>query len=178
MKRLDLNMAVSPRLDWLRFCALVLLFLSAAALLIWHGTRSLTRPDGLDVEQRRELQSLREAEKGFAADMESVSGKIRGLKQQWEPRVRFANALIARKSFSFVTRLDLLEKLLSANVFLQRLTIDQGNPQRLEMEIVAPSFNDLIDAYRQLAAHQLEVKSEIKDPAGQYRVSLNMRVKP
>ena len=74
-------------------------------------------------------------------------------------------------------RLNQLEKILSGSVYLQQLTVDQDRPQRLEMEVIAPSFSDLIQAYRQLSAFQIEVNSEVRDRNGQYRVSINLRIK-
>ncbi|HDP95407.1 MAG TPA: hypothetical protein ENN40_08630 [Candidatus Aminicenantes bacterium] len=178
MKHLDLNMASSRRPDWLRFWGVAVFLLGVSALLVWNGWRALNHESEPSGEAKLEMRSLREADRNHNARMETISAEIQQLQKRWDAQVRFANALINRKTYSFLNSMNQLEKALSGRVFLQRLTVDQNRPQRLEMEVVAPSFSDLIVAYRQLSAFRLEVNSEVRDRDGQYRVSINLRIKP
>ncbi|MBN1196358.1 MAG: hypothetical protein JXA62_03040 [Candidatus Aminicenantes bacterium] len=177
MKRLDLNMASLRRPDWLRFWGVAILFLGISLFLVWSGFDSLNHGGEPAMESKLEMQSLRETDKGFDAQMETINSEIQRLQQRWGSQVRFANTLINRKAHSFLQSLNELEKILSGSVYLQQLTVDQDRPQRLVMEVIAPSFSDLIQAYRQLSAFQLEVNSEVRDRNGQYRVSINLRIK-
>lgn len=177
MKRLDLNMTSPRRPDRLRFWGVAILFLGISIFLIWSGFHSLNRGGEPATEKKLDMHSLREADKGFGTQMETINSEIQRLQQRWGSQVRFTNALINRKAHSFLQSLNQLEKILSGRVYLQQLTVDQDRPQRLEMEVIAPSFSDLIQAYRQLSAFQLEVNSETRDRNGQYRVSINLRIK-
>jgi len=176
MKYLDLNVASKPRLNYLRYWGLTVLLLAAAGILTWNGFVALGGEDGLTLEEKTEMLSLRRADRGYADSLEKFAAETRRLKSRWEGRVRFANALISRKANSFIGGLNLLEKALPETVYLNRLTLDQDRPNRLEMEVLVPAYTELINAYRRLSSYQLEITSEIPDRTGRYRVSLSLRI--
>jgi len=178
MRYLHLNVASSRRLNLWRYWGVMVLLLGLAVVLIWSGLGQFDYENGLTAKEKKEMLSLREADRNFPERMQRFQEEIKELKRRWNPQVRFANTLISRKAFSFIKGLDLLEKALPESVYLQRLAIEQDRPTLLQMEVLAPAFADLIQAYRRLSAYQLEVNSEVRDKNGRYRVSLSMRTKP
>ena len=175
MRSLRYNIAPEQRLNHWRFWIVTSVFLVVSGLLVWFGIQVMNGKPALSRTELDAMQAERIPEGEYASKMEALNREIDLLKKRWNGRVRFANALIERKTYSFVEGMTLLEEILPSPVFLNSLRMDQDRKKRLDMEISAARFADLIDCYKQLARFNLEVNSETRDRNGHYRVSLTLR---
>lgn len=175
MKPLRYNVAPEQRLNLWRFWITVGVFITVAGLLVWSGIQTMNLRYSLSEDEQETMDAVRITDGDYRSKMETLKREIDLLKRRWNGRVRFTNALIDRKVFSFLEGMDLLEETLPAPVYLSSLRLDQDRKRRLEMEIFAMRFSDLIACYRRLSRFSLEVNSENRDRNGRYRVSLTLR---
>jgi len=175
MRSLRYNIAPEHRLNHWRFWCVTGVFIAVSGLLVWSGIQTLRGKPALSRMELDAMKMERLPEGEYALKMEALKREIDLSKKRWNGRVRFANALIERKTYSFVEGMSLLEETLPSPVFLNSLRLNQDRKKRLYMEIFAARFSDLIDCYKQLARFHLEVNSETRDPNGNYRVSLTLR---
>lgn len=172
MKKLSYNLARSPQVDGRAFALRAALLLLLALLL---GALAATHWAG------RRAQSRLEAEAPGNARLRELAGESRRLRREIDSarktlgnQLGAANALIARKSFSFVSRLDFLEKAAGPGIQVRRLSLENGRSGRVNLSISARSLPELIALYKKLAAHELAIASETQTQ-DEYLVSLSFK---
>jgi hypothetical protein len=170
MRKLDYNLARSPRLDVrafaLRAALLLLLALLLAALAgaYWGGRRARARHQATAPEAGR-LRDLSGETRRLRAEIESWRRTLGG-------RLAAANALIERKSFSFVARLDFLERAAGPGIRLRRLALANVRGDRVSLSLSARSLGELFAFYKKLSAYGLAIASETQTEE-EYLVNLS-----
>ncbi len=175
MNKLAYNLARSPQVDRLRFAlraallfllAVLLGILAAANLAEWGGRARR------DVEEagtgRRQLQTL-------AAESSRLRREIETWKKSRGGQLAQANSLIARKSFSFVSRLDFLENAASPGIRVRNLTLENKRSARIRASISTRTLPELFALYKKLAPNELAIASETQTQ-DEYLVNLSFRM--
>ncbi len=175
MNKLPYNLAqvrqVNGRAFALRASLLILatLLLGALAVANLAGRSGQARLDRKqDGTGRRQLAEI-------ARESGRMRQEIAAWKKSLGAELALANALIVRKSFSFVALLDLLEKASSPGIRVRQLTLENGASGRIAVAISARSLKELFALYKKLAPNELVIKSETQTQ-GEYRVNLSFKV--
>lgn len=175
MNKLAYNLARSPQVDRLRFALrAVMLFLLTLLLGILAVANLVGRSSQVrrDVEEadvgRRQLQRLVEE-----------SSRLRREIAAWEKsrggQLAQANSLIARKSFSFVSRLDFLEGASSPGIRFRHLALENDRAARIRISITARTLPELFAFYKQLTPNGLAIDNETQTQ-DEYLVNLSFRI--
>ncbi len=91
------------------------------------------------------------------------------------PELKEANALIEHKSFSFVSRLDFLERKFSPGIHILKLILVNNNEGRVSMTITAQSLKELFALYKELAPYELVINNETQTRE-EYQVRLQFKI--
>jgi hypothetical protein len=101
--------------------------------------------------------------------------EIAAWKVVWSPELAVANSLIVRKSFSFISSLDFLEKTFSPGIRVRHLALVNEPAGRISMAISTPSLKELFGLYKKLAPFDLVIANETQ-AGGEYQVNLNFKL--
>lgn len=170
MRKLDYNLARSPRLDGrafaLRAALLLLLALLLAALAgaHWSARRARVRQETA-APAAGQLRDLAGEHRRLRAEIESGRRTLGG-------RLALANSLIESKGFSFVARLDFLERAAGPGIRLRRLSLANERGDRVSLALSARSLPELFAFYKKLSAYGLAIASETQTQE-EYLVSLS-----
>ena len=175
MKKLPYNLAQARQVNGRAFALRASLLALAALLLGVLAVANLAGRSGRDRLDRAQDS----AGKRQLAEMARESGRLRreiaAWKKSLEAELAQANALIVRKSFSFIAQLDLLEKSSSPGIRVRQLTLENDASGRIVAAISARSLKELFALYRKLAANELVIASETQTQE-EYRVNLSFKV--
>jgi hypothetical protein len=175
MKKLPYNLARARQVDGRAFAlragplALLALLLGALAVANLAARRDQARLDREVAGPGR--QKL--------AAMDQSASRLRREISAWKktlgPELAVANSLITRKSFSFVARLDFLEKASNPGIRVRHIDLANDQADRISMSIAARSLKDLFALYKQLAPHELVITRETQSQ-DEYLVNLSFKV--
>jgi hypothetical protein len=165
------NRAISPRPFALRAGLLLLVSLLLGGLTVANLIRL------------REKNRIEKSESGLlAARLEEMNRlgaqrlqEIAARKAQWKNDLATANFLIGRKSFSFVARLDFLERTFSPGIRIRQLTLVNEAAGTVAMTISAQSLKELFALYKKLAPYDLAISSETQSQ-DEYQVNLLCKI--
>jgi hypothetical protein len=172
MKKNNYNLAVGRKLHPGAFALRAGLLLLASLLL-----------GGLTVANLLRLQEkgrVEKSETGLLASRLEEMNRLGALRQQeiaawkniWLSELTAFNRLIERKSFSFVARLDFLERTFSPGIRIRQLSLVNEVRGQVAMTISAQSLQELFALYKKLAPYDLVISSETQTP-GDYQVNLS-----
>ena len=175
MKKIAYNLAAGRTIDpgafalragLLLLAALLLGGLTAANLVRLHErTRAAENATGQLASRQEEMDRL------GAQRRQEIAAR----KTTWQNELAAANRLIERKSFSFVARLDFLERTFSPGLRIRQLSLvnEPGGP--LAMTISAQSLKELFALYKKLAPYDLAISSETQ-ALDDYQVNLLCKI--
>lgn len=166
------NLSRRPQLDGPRFAARLVLLPAAIALFVLLGMRQLDRVADADARTPARL-SGEQALPRLQAESQRLQNDINGHKQRWSGRVKWANDLIARKTFDFLSRLDFLERHIPDGVQVVALTLSGRSRRTISLTAATPSFSRLLELYRRLAPYKLAITNE-SSLQGIYQVILRV----
>jgi hypothetical protein len=175
MRRIRYNLAGARKVDARAF-ALILLGIGLAALLLNAVTVfNLAR---LQRQNRAENSEIRFAAlrlEGLQQKTLRQQEEIVALKKAWERKLAFANLLIGRKSFSFISRLNFLERACSDGMRVRQLNLVNEPAGRMQMTVSALAQNELLGFYKKLLPYELAIVNE-NQMTEYYQASLSIRI--
>lgn len=169
------NLARSPQVDRLRFALRAALLFLLALLLGILAVANLAERGGRDRREVEEAGISRRQAQALANESGRLSREIAAWKKSLGGQLAQANSLIERKSFSFVSRLDFLEKASSQGIRVRNLTLENQRAARIRMSITARSLPELFALYKKLAPYELAIASETQTQ-DEYLVNLSFRM--
>ena len=175
MKKIDYNLAsgrtISPRSFALRAGLLLLVSLLLGGLTVANLIRlhKITRIEksesGLLASRLDEMNRLGAQRRQEIASRQNI----------WKSELATANLLIERKSFSFIARLDFLEKMFSPGIRIRQLALVNEAAGPVAMTISAQSLKELFALYKKLAPYDLAISSETQSQ-DEYQVNLLCKI--
>jgi len=175
MRKLPYNLArvrpVNGRAFALRAALLALLALLFAALAATQlaARRSQARLDRAAAGPGQPQRAAMDQETPL------LRQEIAARKKSLGPELAAADSLIARKSFSFVARLDFLEAVSNPGVRVRQLSLANQANGRVVMSIGAGTLKELFALYKKLAPYELVISRETQTE-GQYLVDLSFSI--
>lgn len=174
MKKIAYNLAGDRRVDNRAFAWRATALTLASLLLGGLAVANLARQREID----RRAGSSTSMLTGKIDRMRAESGRLRGeidaLKKAWTGELATANRLIERKSFSFVSRLDFLEKAFRPGLRILHVSLVNEASGRIAMTISAQSLRDLFAFYKNLAPYDLAISNEVQ-AGDEYHANLSFR---
>jgi hypothetical protein len=172
MRKIRYNLATRPRPNVRAFAGGAACLLLASLALGAIATANLARQRGIRLRERSETGMITGRTDEMNREMRRMRKEIEAWKQQWGRELAADNRLIARKSFSFVSRLDFLEKAFTPGIRILRLSMSNEAAGRIGMVLSARSLRELFALYKKLAPHGLAISNETQNQ-DEYQVSLS-----
>jgi len=175
MRKIYYNLAGTRKIDARAFALTVSVIL--LAMVLFNGITILNL-----ASQQRQSRNEKNEIRFSAQKLEELEQKtlqyqkeISVLKKKWNPKLTFANSLIERKCFSFIFRLNFLEKVLSGSMRIRQLNMVNHPPGRIQIDVHALAQNELLELYKKLLPYDLVIGSE-NQTTENYRASLSFKI--
>ncbi|MFC2146147.1 hypothetical protein ACFLRT_02170 [Acidobacteriota bacterium] len=169
------NIAKKKKINYLRFFLLtgILLVISIGFILLGVKTLSTTAKQFQD--KKNELKICQEEKQTKARKNKQQKSEIENIKKNWHKRRQFVNSLVNNKTFPFLEKLDKLEELLPAGVFIRDITLSTEGGANIQFNLAATSNAKLMEAYSAFLKYNLEIKKEdLKD--GLYNAIMKIKL--
>lgn len=169
------NIAKNKKINYLRFFLLtgILLVISIGFLLV--GMKALATSAKQFRNKKNELKICQEANEAKARKNQEQKKEIEKIKQKWKSRRQFANELVNNKTFPFLEKLDKIEELLPAGVYIKNITLSVKNGADIQFNLAAISSHKLIEAFNVFSDYDLDISREdLKD--GLYNASMRIKL--
>lgn len=175
MKRIRYNLAARRKINAPAF-ALILAAIGLAALLLSAAAAfNLARQHERRRAENGGTPALNQRLERLQDQEQRQHQAIVLLKKSWQRPLTFANRLIARKAFSFIARLDFLEKACSAGMRVRQLSLANDVSGRMQMIVSALAQNELLAFYKKLLPFGLVIAGE-NQLSEYYQASLSIRI--
>jgi Tfp pilus assembly protein PilN len=169
------NIAKKKKINYLRFILLsgILSVLSVGFILV--GVKTFTTSAKQFQEKKNELKICQEDKQTKARKNKEQENEIKNIKKKWNSKRKFANNLVNNKTFPFLEKLDKLEELLPAGVFIKDITLSTETGAHIQFNLAAISSAKLMEAYRTFSKYNLEIPKEVlKD--GLYNATMKIKL--
>lgn len=168
------NIAKNKKINYLRFFLLtgVLLVISIGFILV--GVKTLAASAKQFRNKKNELKICQEAIEAKTKKNKAQKKEIEKIKKKWKGKRQFANELVNNKTFPFLEKLDKIEELLPAGVFIRDITLSTKSGATIQFNLAAISSSKLLEAYNVFSDYNLIItREELRD--GLYNA--NMKIK-
>jgi hypothetical protein len=173
MKKIKYNIADNKKIDQLKFASISILIIVVAALLFFYGIYNIKSVNQSKQDKLEEMNGFKVRLSDVVQKTDEYNRKIKKIKKVWKSKVNLSNNLINKKSFSFIQRLNKLEKLLPVGAFISTIAMKNNPKAVVQLNVVSSSFPNLVEVYKQFAAYNLHITREsISD--GIYKANLNV----
>ncbi len=174
MKKIAYNLASDRRVDNLTFAWRAAALALASLLLVGLAVANLAHQRDIDRNAGSSTRLLAEKIDRMQTENGRLRGEIDTLKKAWTRELATANRLIEHKHFSFVSRLDFLEKAFRPGLRILHISLVNEASGRVSMTVSAQSLRDLFAFYKELAPYDLAVSNELQ-AGDEYHASLSFR---
>ena len=160
---INYNIANGQKLDRTRIGMVVLLLVVFSGLFIYLALdRFMTNREKFEQEIIK-LNAYKERIDILSDQAKDYKDRIDRLKKQWGSRVKFANSLVSQKTYSYIKILDLLETLLPAGVFIEDISLKNGQDTPVNFTLKADSYDILLRTYGKIShKFDLTITKEIE----------------
>lgn len=169
------NIAKNKKINYLRFFLLtgILLMISIGFILV--GVKTLSTSAKQFRNKKNELKICQEAKEAKTKKNKDQKKEIENIKKKWMKKRHFANDLVNNKTFPFLGKLDKIEELLPAGVFILDITLTTESRANIQLNLAAISSTKLLEAYRAFSKYNLVIKKEkLKD--GLYNANMHIKL--
>jgi len=169
------NIARNKKINTLRLFLFTgtLLVISIGSLLV--GMKTLVTSAKQFRSTKNELRICQEEKQKKTKKNKEQKIEIEEIKRKWKSKRQFANDLVSNKTFPFLEKLDKLEQLLPAGVFIKDITLSTGSGTKIQFNVAAISSAKLLEAYRTFWKYHLVIKNEnLRD--GLYNANMEIRL--
>jgi len=160
MRYIEYNISPNKKLNYIRIIILSFFAFSISSILIHLGIANISYLNSKTTEKQILLDNLKDYIEKFSDKKEEINDTIRLNKSKWEPRIKLINSLIAKKTFPFLKRFDILENILPDEAYLKSIDIKYGKKNRIMIKVETNSFNTLLNVYKKLSQLNLNYGKE------------------
>ncbi|MGD2085294.1 MAG: hypothetical protein PVH61_03835 [Candidatus Aminicenantes bacterium] len=167
------NIARKKKINYLRFFLLTGILLVISIGFIVVGVKSLSASAKQFRNKKNELKICQEAKEAKTKKNNEQKKEIEKIKKKWKGKRDFANGLVKDKTFPYLEKLDKIEELLPAGVFIKDITLSTKNGSNITFNLAAISSGKLLQAYRAFWNYNLVIsREELKD--GLYNATMKI----
>ncbi len=175
MKKISYNLAAYRRIEGRIFALRAGLLALACLLLAGGAIFNLARQHARLSAEKSASGLIGQQISARLRLSQQQAREIAAWKKEWGKELASANRLIERKSFSFVARLDFLEKAFGPGIRIRHLSLANDGSGRVGMTLAAQSLKELFALYKKLAPYGLVIANEIQT-ASEFQSSLSFRM--
>jgi hypothetical protein len=176
MRKINYNLAATRKIDARAFALIMAVIFLAVVLFNGITILNLARQQRQSRAEQKEIRfSAQKLEELHQKTLQQQK-KIIDWKKTWNQKLTFANFLIERKYFSFIFRLNFLEKVCGAGMRIRQLSIVNEPAGRMAMSINALAQNELLGLYKKLLPYELVIAAE-NQTAENYQANLSIKIK-
>ncbi len=173
MRYINFNIGSNKRLNYLRIIILGLSVLFMSTFFIKEGISNILFLNSKSTEKQSMIDGLNEYIDKLSKNENNIKKEITKNKSKWEPRIKFINSLIHKKTFPFLKRLDILEKLMPDEAYLNSITIKYGSKNRIKMTVEA-NFKTLLEVYKKFGKLNLTTFGNETEKDGKYISTMSL----
>jgi hypothetical protein len=176
MRKIHYNLAGNRKINTRAFAlAMAVIFL---AVVIFSAVTifNLARLQRQSRDEKKEIRFASLKLEGLQQKALQQQNEIDVWKKTLEQKLAFANFLIERKRFSFIARLNFLEKICSPGMRVRQLSIVNEPAGRMQIDINALAQNQLLGLYKTLLPYELVIANE-NQTAENYQANLSFSIK-
>ncbi len=160
MKGISYNLAAYRKIDGRAFALRASLLVLASLLLAGVAAFNLVRQHAKDRVGKNESALIGQQIAERQRLSQRQASEVSAWKKEWGKELASTNRLIERKSFSFVARLDFLEKAFGPGIRIRHLSLANDGSDRVAMTLAAQSLKELFALYKKLAPYGLVIANE------------------
>jgi hypothetical protein len=175
MSKIIYNLAATRKIDGRSFAFRASILVLSTLLLTGVAIFNLARQQEKNRAEKTESGLIERQVIERQRLIQLQTAEIAAWKKNWSKELAAANALIGRKVFSFVARLDFLEKISSPGIRISHIALVNESTGRISMTIAAPSLKELFALYKKLAPYELVIANETQT-TDEYRANLNFKI--
>lgn len=175
MRKINYNLAGTRKIDGRAFALTLGVLLLVLVMLNAVTIFNLARLKNQGRAEKNEIGSLAQKSAVMKQRMLEQQNKIAIWQKTWSRPLAFANSLIARKCFSFIARLNFLERVCGAGIRVRQLGIVNEPAGRITMAVSALAQNELMALYKKMLPYKLVIARE-NQSAENYQASLSLRM--
>jgi hypothetical protein len=176
MRKISYNLASTRKINARAFTLTVAILLLAVAMFNAITIYNLARQQRQSRAEKKEIRFIVQKLEELNRKTLQQKKEIAVWKKTWEQKLSFANSLIERKCFSFIFRLNFLEKVFSDGMRIRQLDIVNEPKNWIKMTISTLVQNKLLGLYKKLLPYDLVIANE-NQAAENYQANLSFRVK-
>lgn len=170
------NIANKRKIDYFKFILISAVLVVLSVMFIVVSLNQLAAAARQFQEEKDELRAYQEKIEGINERNEQLKQEIQKIKKKWGKKRRFLNALIDDRLFSYIPKLDKLEKLLPAGVFISSITLSTKGNDNVELGIGAVSAQKLLEAYKTFLKYNMVISNETES-SGLFKATIRIRLK-
>jgi cell division protein FtsB len=175
MMEIRYNIANRKKIRYRRFvfisAVLAVLALGFAAV----GVLNLSTTSKRFRDKKEVLSAYEEKIRNKSQENKENNTQIKQIKNKWKNEIKFANDLIKDKTFPFLEKLDKLEALLPAGVYISKIALETSAGSNLRFGIAAISSAKLTETYKIFLPFDLAIQKE-NNSGGLYKAELQIKL--
>jgi hypothetical protein len=175
MRKIRYNLAAKPQVNVRAFAGGAVFLALASLALGGVAAANLARRHGVLLREKSETGMIAGRVDEMNREGRRMRNEIDVWRKKWGAELAAANRLIERKSFSFVSRLDFLEKAFTPGIRIVHISLANEEAGRISMLLTAQSLKELFGLYKKLAPYDLVITSETQTQ-DEYQVHLNFNI--
>jgi Tfp pilus assembly protein PilN len=175
MMEIRYNIASGKKIRYPRFILISVVLLLFSLGFAAVGVMNLSTTSKRFRDKKEVLKNYEEKVRDKRQQNETNKAQIEQIRKQWRKEIKFANDLIRDKTYPFLKKLDKLEKLLPAGVYINKIAMETDDGSNLRFGIVALSSAKLTEAYNTFIPFNLSIPKE-NPVGGVYKAELRIKL--
>jgi Tfp pilus assembly protein PilN len=177
MMEIRYNIAVRKKIQYLRFILISAILFVFSLGFATVGIVNLSTSAKRFHDKKEKLRNIEEKLREKREANKKNKAQIDQIKKKWRKEIKFANDLIKNKTYPFLEKLDKLEELLPAGVYISKIALDSKAGSSLNFNIAAVSSAKLMEAYKTFSPlhFNLAIQKEY-NAGGLYKAQLHIKL--
>ena len=175
MMTIKYNIANRKKILYRRFILISAILLVLSLGFATVGALSLSATAKRFQDKKEKLRTYEDKLRDKNQKNKENNAQIAQIKNQWKKEIKFANGLIADKTFPFLEKLGKLEELLPAGVYISKIALETDSGSNLNFSIIAISSARLTETYNTFLPYNLGIKKE-NNAGGLYKADLQIKL--
>lgn len=160
MRKIRYNISQNKKVDYPRFFLFCSVIFIISAALITFGINNLVTSKNRHQNELKKLNSIEQESDKLSKKRKEYTNIINKAKSEWNSRAKLLNSLISKKTHSYIKKLNALEELLPAGVFISSISLSIESRSRIDFDVVAYSYENIVRAYKNFSKHELVIKGD------------------
>ncbi len=162
MRNINFNIGSDKKLNYVRIIIIGLFTIFISTFFIKAGINNIIFLNSKTTEKQLQINKLNDYIDKISKNEPKMLNEIKTNRSKWEPRIKFINSLIHKKTFPYLKRLDILENLIPNEAYLRNISIKYGSKNRVILNIESNSYQTLLEIYKVFGKLDLKFGKESK----------------